>query len=139
MNILVTGGFGVNGVWVVRELLQQGHTPVIYDSRMDTSLLPDLIQDVEIIIGDILDMEKLLSILKKYKIDIIIHMGALMPSHVQSNPIMGVKVNALGTLNVLEAARIMDIRRVIFTSSKAAYSPFAGDYGYPRYKPVDEY
>ncbi|MFH0914369.1 MAG: NAD(P)-dependent oxidoreductase [Chloroflexota bacterium] len=138
MNILVTGGLGVNGAWVTRQLREQGHKPVVYENRWDTSLLPDLVGKVEIVLGDILDLATVIRTIKEHKVQCICHLAALMPDQAEANPLMGFQVNALGTVNILEAARIMGVERVVYTSSKGAYSPFAGEYGYPAYKPVDE-
>lgn len=138
MNILVTGGLGVNGAWITRQLLNEGHRPVIYENRIDTSLVRDIADKLDIVMGDILDIASIIRVLKEYKIGRIIHMAALMPGPAQSNQLTGFRVNALGTVNVLEASRIMGIERVVFASSKGVYAPFTGDYGYPTYRPVDE-
>lgn len=138
MNILVTGGLGVNGAWVTRQLLEQGHRPVVYENRMDTLLVPDIMDKIEIIIGDILDLSMVIRTVKEYSIQCICHLAALMPGASQANPWLGFQVNALGTVNILEAARIMEVERVVFTSSIGVYSPFTGEFGYPTYKPVDE-
>jgi UDP-glucose 4-epimerase len=89
-------------------------------------------------VGDILDLAGIIRVLKKYNIKLIIHESALMPGVAQANPLMGFQTNALATVNVLEAARIMEVKRVVFASSKGVYAPFTGEYGYPTYKPVDE-
>ena len=138
MNIMVTGGLGVNGAWVTRQLLEQGHRPIVYENRMDSLLLPDIIDKIDIVIGDIMDLPTLIRTIKEYKIQRICHLAALMPDAAQANPLLGFQVNAMGTLNILEAARIMDVERVVFTSSMSAFSPFIGDYGYPNYMPVNE-
>ena len=138
MNIMVTGGLGVNGAWVTRQLLEQGHRPVVYENRMDSLLLPDIIDKIDIVIGDIMDLATVIRTIKEYKIQRICHLAALMPGTAQANPLLGFQVNAIGTMNILEAARIMDVERVVFTSSMSAFSPFTGEYGYPTYKPVDE-
>lgn len=88
--------------------------------------------------GDILDLATIIHTLKVHKSQRIIHMAALMPGQCQASPPLGFRVSACGTLNALEAARIMDVERVVFTSSKGVYAPFTGDYGYPTYKPVSE-
>lgn len=142
MNVLVTGGLGVNGVWVIRQLLEMGHEPTIYDSRLDFSLAPDLIDIIEkqhIVVGDILDLATLIRTLQKNRIQRIIHLAALMPGAAQANPAVGLTVNCLGTVKVLEAARISNVERVVFTSSKAVFSPATGEYGYPEYRPIDEH
>ncbi len=138
MNILVTGGLGVNGAWVTRQLLEQGHKPVVYENRMDNLLVPDIINKIDIVIGDILDLSTVIRTVKEYNIQCICHLAALMPGASQANPWLGFQVNAVGTVNILEAARIMGVERVVFTSSIGVYSPFTGEFGYPTYKPVDE-
>jgi len=141
MNILVTGGLGVNGVWVVRQLLEMGHKPIIYENGLDISLAPDFVTKVnkqDIVIGDILDLSSIIRTLKEHKIERIIHLAAVMPGTARVSPIIGLQVNCLGTVNILEAARIVEVRRVVFTSSKGVFAPVNGEYGYPTYKPVDE-
>ncbi len=138
MNILVTGGLGVNGCWVTRALLEMGHHPVVYDTRGDFSLLRDIADSVELVIGDILDYARLASTLKKHRVERICHLAASYPGPADANPLLGFQVNALGTVNVLEAARLMDIQRVVFTSSYGALSPMDEAHRYPGYRPVDE-
>lgn len=138
MNVLITGAFGINGVRVVRELLEEGHRPVIFDNRIDLSSFPDISDKLDIVLGDILDIGSIIRALKEYKITRIIHLAAIMPQEASDNPMKGFNVNALGTVNILEASRIMDIERVVFASAKAALGPITGEYGHPTYKPVDE-
>lgn len=138
MNVLITGGTGVNGSWVVRELVSEGINPVIYDYAIDTAMIKDIVDKVKLIRGDILDFATFLRTIKENKITHIIHLAALMPSQAQANPLYGFQVNALGTVLVLEAARIMDVERVVYTSSKAAYGAISGKAAYPTYEPVNE-
>ena len=64
---------------------------------------------------------------------------AILPTRiVEGNPWLGFQGDTSGTLNILEAARIMDIDRVVFTSSVSAYAPITGEYAYPTYKPINE-
>ena len=138
MNIMVTGGLGVNGAWVTRQLLEQGHTPVVFENRMDATLVPDIIDKIDIVIGDIVDLATVIRAIKEHKVQRICHLAAMLPDAAQTNPMVGFQINALGTLNVLEAARIMEVERVVFISSIGVYAPFTGEYGYPTYKPVNE-
>lgn len=138
MNILVTGGLGINGVWVVRELLHEGHRPIIFENRMDVSLVPDIVDKLDIVAGDILDLASIIRVLKEFKIKRLIHLAGLMPQEAMADPMRGFNVNALGTVNILEAARIMDVERVVFASSKGALGTIRGEYGHPNYKPINE-
>jgi UDP-glucose 4-epimerase len=138
MNILVTGGLGVVGSWVVRQLLQAGHRPIIFARHLDTSLVPDIVGKLDIVIGDVLDIASIIRVLKEYRIKIVAHIAGLTGRVAQRNPLMGFSINAGGTVNILEAARIMEVERIVFTSSRWALAPILGDHGYPIYKPVDE-
>ncbi len=138
MNILVTGGLGSAGSWVARQLVQEGHRPIIFTRHLNTSLIPDLTDKLDIVTGDILDIPGILRVLKDYRIKIAVHLAALSNRVAQLNPVVGFNVNAVGTVNVLEAARIMEVDRVVFTSSKWVLPPCLGDHGYPTYRPLDE-
>ena len=58
--IMVTGGLGVIGCWVVRKLVDQGKEVVTYDNSPDTKLINDIKDKVECVVGDILDLPKLI-------------------------------------------------------------------------------
>ncbi|MBI2858238.1 MAG: NAD(P)-dependent oxidoreductase [Chloroflexi bacterium] len=138
MNVLVTGGLGVNGSWVTRKLLEDGHKPVVYENRLDTTLIADIASEVPIVNGDIMDLATAVRTARTHKTDCIVHLAAQISPQLQANPLVGFQVNTVGTVNMLETARILDIPRVVYSSSRAVYSPFVGEYGYPTYKPVDE-
>jgi UDP-glucose 4-epimerase len=55
-----------------------------------------------------------------------------------ANPALSIQVNVLGLVNVLEAARALDVQRVVFTSAKGVYGPITGEYGAPTWKPLSE-
>src|SRR5258707_1686573 len=61
-----------------------------------------------------------------------------MPEPAAANPRLEVEGSVDGTTNVLEVARAKDIKRVVFTSSKAAYGEITGEYAPPTCKPVRE-
>ncbi|MGH7906779.1 MAG: NAD-dependent epimerase/dehydratase family protein [Candidatus Binataceae bacterium] len=137
-RVLVTGGTGVNGVWVVRQLIERGITPVVFDWRADLTFLKDVRDRFELFTGDIRDLAALLRVIKRTGADAILHLAALMPDAAQADPKSGFEINALGTVIVLEAARIAEIKKVIFTSSKAAYGVVSGEFGHPVYRPLGE-
>lgn len=138
MNILVTGGLGAIGSWVTRQLVDRGERVVTYSIDIDTTLVRDIVDRIAMVTGDIMDLPALLRTIKEYKIQRICHLAAMLGEQARANPWLAFQVNAVGTLNVLEAARIMDVERVVFTSSLAVYAPFSGEYTYPTYKPIDE-
>lgn len=138
MTILLTGGMGAIGSWVARELVESGHRPLLYDSRADYTLIPDLEGRIDVVIGDLLDLPNLVRTVLEKGVERILHLAAMMPPPAQANPYQGFQVNALGTVHVLEAARIGGVRRVVYTSSKGVYGPISGEHAHPTYRPVAE-
>ena len=138
MKVLITGGLGVNGAVTARLMVKDGLRPVLMDNRMDLTLTGDIKDRVDIVIGDICDQAILERAVDEYQVTHIAHLAALMPEPAEANPRLGVKVGADGTINVLEVARAKDIRRVVFTSSKAVYGEISGEYAPPQCHPVRE-
>jgi len=138
MRILITGGTGVNGAALARLLVAEGLRPVLLDNRKDLSLIADIRDAVELIEGDVLDPRGLEKAVNEYQVTHIAHLAALMPGPAEADPRLAVKVGVSGTVNILEAARAGKIRRVVFTSSKAAYGEFLGEFGPPEFVPVKE-
>jgi len=129
---------GAIGSWVARELVEAGHRPVLYDARADYTLIPDLVERVDVVTGDLLDLPGLVRTVLDRKVERILHLAAMMPPQAQANPYQGFQVNATGTVHVLEAARIGGVRRVVYTSSKGVYGPISGEHAHPTYHPITE-
>lgn len=138
MKVLITGGMGVMGAETSRKFVAEGHRPVIFARHRDDRLIHDIADKIDIELGDILDMPRLLNVIKDHKITHIVHTAAFVGAVSQSNPALSIQVNVLGTVNVLEAARLFEVKRVVFTSAKGVYGPLSGDYGHPVYKPIQE-
>jgi len=139
MAVLVTGGMGVLGSMVTEELVERGEHPVLYARHADRSLMaPALLDRVEYVRGDVLDLPSLVHAIRRHRVTRIVHMAALLIGECQANPYQGFKVNAEGSVNVFEAARMTDVTRVVYTSSKSVYGAVAPPYGHPTYQPLPE-
>src|SRR5512142_1351040 len=136
MNVLITGGMGVNGAVTARLLVSEGMRPVLLDNRMDFSLIGDIRHRVDCAEADVSDRRALEKILDQYGVTHIAHLAALMPGPAEADPRLGIRVGVDGTINVLEAARARGIKRVVFTSSKAVYGEITGEHAPPGCKPV---
>jgi UDP-glucose 4-epimerase len=138
MNLLLTGGLGVNGAWVTSKLVARGFRPVVLENRVDLSLIGgELAKRIELVEGDVTDLPFLTRIFERYKVQRIVHMAALITG-IQENLLNGFEVNAVGTVKVLEAASQTGAERVVFTSSRAAYGPISGRNAHPHYEPITE-
>src|SRR4029434_7674215 len=90
MNVLITGGMGVNGAVTARLLVKEGLRPVLLDNRMDLSLMRDIKDRVDCVEADICDQQTLEKTIDAYKITHIAHLAALMPEPAEANPRLGV-------------------------------------------------
>jgi UDP-glucose 4-epimerase len=129
MTTLVTGGSGFIGSRNVRDLVRDGESVVVYDWQPDIKALQRVISDeqiasrVKIVQGDVANFALLFRILKENNITRIVHMAGLLIHDVIANPLQGVKVNCEGTTNVFEAARLLEIKKVVWPSSGSVYGP----------------
>jgi len=138
MKVLITGGMGVIGSMVSSRFVQEGHRPVIMARHLDRNLIRPIEDKVDIELGDVLDLPRMLSIIQSYKITHIVHTAALVGALSNQNPPQSIHINVIGTLNILEAARLMKVQRVVYTSAKGIYGHIDGEYGHPTYKPLPE-
>jgi UDP-glucose 4-epimerase len=133
MRILVTGGTGVIGAWVIPKLLEKGIVPVVLDIRDDFSLMPELAGKVELIQADVTDGTAIAAAVKQADVECIVHLAAFIDPDMGTLPYQSFRINTLGTVNILEAARLAKVRRVVAASSRAVYGGLAkrpGDAGY---------
>jgi UDP-glucose 4-epimerase len=121
MRVLVTGGTGFIGGNVLRELLRQGHEAVAFDIITDTDAIADIANRVTIVKGDVQEVTVLIDTIKRLGVTHIVHTASLLTSASQSRPWTALSINVNGTVNILEAARIMDIVQVVYMSSTAVY------------------
>ena len=123
-SILVTGGTGLVGAYVVGMLQARGERPVIFDVAVNERLLRAVGVDpasVETVRGDILDLPQLVSAIRDHDVGQVIHLAAFLGEEVQRRPYTGVRLNLMGTVNVLEAVRLENVPRLTFPSSGTVY------------------
>lgn len=140
MNVLITGGYGFIGAWIAKSLLARGDNVFIYDLKEDARRLRLVMDDHEIskiqfVPGDVTDLLTLNRAVKSHGISHILHLAGLQVPTCKSDPMLGAKVNVLGTLAVFEAARMNNVDRVVYASSAAVF----GDPGkYPQGSQSDD-
>lgn len=135
MSVLITGGMGALGSAIARNLVEKGDTPILYDKVEDYTLIRDIKKKIVYIEADILDLSKLIATVKEYMIDTIIHTVAVLS---KADPRVSIEVNTRSTENVLWAAKECTLSKVVFTSSRAAYSEVKGTHLAPTYEPLNE-
>src|SRR6266576_676418 len=130
MRVLLSGGYGCIGSWIVRNLLERGDQVWIYDLKEDPRRLrlilkEDQVSQVGCIRGDVTDLAGLGNALQQHRISHLVHLAGLQVPICRADPILGAKVNVLGTLAVFEAVRQLQtqIQRLVYTSSAAVFGP----------------
>jgi nucleoside-diphosphate-sugar epimerase len=131
-TILITGGSGLVGANVARMLLDRGERPVLFDVAVNERLLQAVGVDpksIPTIRGDVGDLPGLIGALRDHGVDRVIHLAAFLGEEVQRRPYGGVRLNLMGTVNVLEAARLEGVKRVVLSSSSTVYIGSLGEGG----------
>jgi threonine 3-dehydrogenase len=122
MATLITGGAGFVGLEVARQLLDGGETDVTVFSRNPSpARLGDLTDRVNAVAGDVGNFSHVLDVVKTTRPEVIYHLGAMLSVPSDADPASAIQTNAMGTFYVLEAARLFDVRQVIFSSSIGSY------------------
>ena len=133
-SIIVTGGAGFLGSYLARALALKGEHVVVYDnfSAGLPAKLSDVSNKLEIVNGDILDLSFLIQTMMKARVKKVIHTAALVSfASCVEKPAFTAKVNVEGTINLLEASRILGVTRFLDVSSEEIYGNF-------QYEPADE-
>jgi len=139
VTMLVTGGAGVVGSYVVRDLVERGDRPVIVDVAPGAAWLREFEGRVEFARLDINDLGAMTDLCRRHKVQVILHLAALTGAASDDEPLVMFQVNMAGTMHVFEAARYGGARRVVMASTRTVYPDFDGTpYGHPTYTPVPE-
>ena len=117
-HVLVTGGTGFLGRFVVAALLRDGHAVTIFDVTPNRAALdelePGLSGRVSYVEGDITDG----SVRDAASgCGAIIHLAGVMTVDCARDPVRGAQINLIGSLHVFEAARAHGIDRIAYVST----------------------
>lgn len=120
-KIVVIGAGGQLGMELTIALQERwGKENVIVSDIRETPLLS---QNDSFITLDVLDKEKLYQIIQEHKITQVYNLAAILSAAGESKPLFTWKLNMEGHLNVLEAARELNIKKVFWPSSIAVFGP----------------
>ena len=129
-RVLITGALGCVGAWAVKAVLENGDEPVGYDlgdarHRLELVLSPEELDRVTLVRGDVTDLDALGRALDEHAITRVVHLAALQVPFCRADPVLGARVNVVGTVNVFEAVkqRLDRIPGLAYASSAAVYGP----------------
>ncbi|MBE9506047.1 MAG: NAD(P)-dependent oxidoreductase [Chloroflexi bacterium] len=121
-HCMVTGGFGFVGRHLVRMLLERGDSVTVFDVVPGSPFLEDIKEKFNARVGDLANMAHLVEVVRENQIETIYHVGAAIPPLTERDPSTAFNANVLGTQNVLEVARLLGVKSVIFASTQSSYS-----------------
>jgi len=129
-KVLVTGGSGLLGPWVVREFLTHGYEVVSADTKLPAEPL------CRTVITDLTDLGQVYGVLAGC--DAVVHLAAIPVAYSHPNEVTFAN-NTMSTYNILEAASSLGIQKAVIASSESSYGiVFAVHPLAPLYVPMDE-
>lgn len=130
MKVIVTGGAGFIGSHIVDLLIENDFEVCVIDNLIHGKK-ENINSQAKFYKLDIRD-ESILEIFEKERPDIVIHNAAQIsvPNSIE-DPIEDSSINIMGSINIIEAARISGVKKIIYPASAAIF-------GEPQYLPVDE-
>lgn len=144
-KVLLTGHTGFKGSWMSRVLVNAGAILTGYSLQPPTS--PDLFSLAEVetkmnsVIGDIRDLEKLMTVFEETQPEIVIHMAAQpIVRDSYKDPVYTYETNVMGTVNVLECVRqTQSVRSFLNVTTDKVYKNNEWEWGYRENEPLDGY
>jgi nucleoside-diphosphate-sugar epimerase len=137
-RVIVTGGTGKAGYWIVKHLVEEGYDVVSIDTRLPEKPLCQCLTADLTDLGQTIDAFSPHSTGRRAPYAGVIHMAAIPRPHMHPNSEVW-RVNTQSTYNVLEACGLLGIERAVLGSSESSYGIcFANEFFEPKYLPIDE-
>lgn len=117
MSILITGGSGFIGTELAKKLIEKKYKVILFDITPPKKEMKGVLFTK----GNISNWPEVCNVIKDNKVKHIFHLAAMLSAQCEANPWAAYQTNVLGIYNVLEASRLFNIKKVIFTSSMGVY------------------
>jgi nucleoside-diphosphate-sugar epimerase len=118
MNILVIGGTGFIGYRLVRRLASHGHMVACMDANPAAHSFDNMEEPVTVLRGDVGNFEDVMAAMTAARAEYVVNLAYLIGSRHQ--PRAAMRVNVFGMDNCFEAARLLNVKRVVYAGSFAA-------------------
>ena len=129
-RFLITGAKGFIGAWIVKELVDRGDRPFVFDidlesARLSALLTPEQMASLQLLQGDITQYKDVESAIGDHGISHVLHLAGIQVPFCAADPLRGAMINVVGTLNVFEVARRRRdlVRNIVYASSAAVFGP----------------
>lgn len=142
-KVLVTGHTGFKGSWLCKILIKLGAEVIGYSLKPPTK--PNLFEisgiekEINSVIGDIRDLEKLMDTFSKYKPEIVFHLAAQpIVRDSYKEPVYTYETNVMGTVNILECVRKNScVKSFLNVTTDKVYKNNEWEWGYRENEPLD--
>ena len=121
MAKLITGGTGYIGAELARILANRGEEVVLFDITINRYRIEDIESKVKVVRGDLGNFSEVINVVRDNNITEIYHMGAMLTYMSELNPWASIQSNVIGSYNVLEAARLFSVEKMMFTSTLGTF------------------
>lgn len=122
-RVLITGGMGLIGGRVAQSLAERGYAVKLGSRKMQP--VPSWLARAEVIPMDWLSSDSLISACNG--VDAIVHLAAMNDLECLSDPVSAVEVNVVNTVRLVEAAKVTNVKRLIYFSTAHIYgAPLVG-------------
>ncbi len=127
MAVLITGGTGFIGSYVVRQLIRAGRRVVTLDplpgNVINKVLTREELGEVNITTGDVACFRDVVQAIRDNGVERVIHLASLLHPASNEDPSRAIQVNVEGQVTILEAARLLGLKKVVWASSVVVFGP----------------
>ncbi len=117
MTKLITGGTGYIGAELAHILADRGEEVVLFDIAINRYRIEDIESKLKVVRGDLSNFSEVFNVVKDNNITEIYHIGSMLTYMSELNPWASFRSNVIGSYNVLEAARLFGVEKMMFTST----------------------
>ena len=123
---LITGGTGFVGTYLTRNLIERGDDVVLYDLHPNMEALEDVIgpqniTKVNVVGGDVTNLDQLEKVAKEYSVKMIIHLANPLPPISEEDPLRSLNLITLGHINTLEVTRRLGLKKLVWAGVTSVF------------------
>lgn len=124
-RVLVTGGSGFLGAWIIRRLIARGVDVRVLDIHANrqtvAAIAGDMAHQLDWRVGDIRDAAAVRQAMQGC--DGVVHLAGVLTPDCSANPVRGAEINLIGALQVFDAAHALGLGQVVYASSAGVFGP----------------
>jgi nucleoside-diphosphate-sugar epimerase len=124
-RVLVTGGSGFLGAWIIRRLIARGMEVRVFDIHANrqtvVAIAGDVAHQLDWRVGDIRHADDVQAAM--HGCDGIVHLAGVLTPDCSAQPVRGAEINLIGGLHVFDAAHKQGLGQVVYASSAGVFGP----------------